>query len=224
MRRSVDSRKSKVDSFGSRIRIRIRIWIRTFDFRLSTFDFFLRVLLLSLAACQGWGIDPDLERMIDQARHEPYEATSYFADQRVLRVPPAGTVPREQEFHIPPVDGFPPGIDGAAIRRGRKHFEITCAACHGVLGDGDSKVAENMSLRRPPSLHEERLRGRTPAQIYEIVTKGFGLMPALREQLPSVRERWEVVAYVKALQLSQGARLDELPPSVRQEAERQVGR
>ena len=175
------------------------------------------------AACQGWGIDPDLERMIDQKRFEPGEATTYFADHRILRVPPAGTVPRERVFHIPPADGFPAAMDLEALKRGRRRFEITCAACHGLIGDGDSKVAENMSLRRPPSLHEDRLRARTPAQIYEIVTRGFGLMPPLREQLPTVEERWEVVAYVKALQLSQGARLDELPPGVRGEAEQKVG-
>ena len=180
--------------------------------------------LLLLGACQGWGIDPDLERMIDQARVEPYEETPYFSDHRVLRVPPAGTVPRERVLGLPPAEGFPVAIDAAALRRGRKLYQITCATCHGLAGDGESKVAENMSLRRPPSLHDETIKHRTPGQIYEVVTRGFGLMPALGEQLPAVQERWEVVAYVKALQLSQGARLGELPPAIRDEAERSLPR
>jgi mono/diheme cytochrome c family protein len=141
----------------------------------------------------------------------------------VLRVPPAGTVPRERVLGLPPAEGFPVALDAAALRRGRKLFAITCAACHGLAGDSDSKVAENMSLRRPPSLHDPSLRNRTPGQIYEVVTRGFGLMPPLGEQLPAVQERWEVVAYVKALQLSQGARLQELPPGLRDEVERSLG-
>ena len=173
------------------------------------------------AACQGWGIDPDLERMIDQPKVETYEASAAFADGRGTRPPPPGTVPRERRFLAAAVDGYPMPLSRPLVERGRRRFEIVCAACHGLLGDGDSKVAENMSLRRPPSLHDPRLLALAPARLVEIMTKGYGLMPPLVEQLP-LDDRWAVAAYVKALQLSQHARLSELPPAIRARAEEQL--
>ncbi len=92
-----------------------------------------------------------------------------------------------------------------------------CAACHGLAGDGDSPVARNMALRKPPSLHEPRIRALPAGRLYAVVRDGYGLMPSYAEEL-SVGERWAVVAYVRALQLSQGARLAELPPELRSEA------
>jgi cytochrome c553 len=176
------------------------------------------LFLVALASCQGWGIDPDLERMIDQPRIETYESSSAFADGRGTRLPPAGTVPREHLFIAPSADGYPMPLGRDVLLRGRRRFEIVCAACHGLLGDGASKVAENMSLKRPPSLHDDRLRALTPARLVEIMSKGYGLMPALVEQLRP-EDRWAVAAYVKALQLSQHARLSELPPTLRAAAE-----
>jgi len=179
------------------------------------------VAALLAAGCQGWGIDPDLERMIDQAKVETYEPSAAFADGRGTRPPPPGTVPRERRFLVPPGNGYPVPLTRPLLERGRRRFEIVCAACHGLLGDGESKVAENMSLRRPPSLHDPRLRGLAPARLVEIMSKGYGLMPPLVEQLP-LEERWAVAAYVKALQLSQNARLAELPAPIRAKAEAQV--
>ena len=186
-----------------------------------------RTALLGLAlsaavlagACQAWGVDPDLERMIDQPKLEPYEASPVFADGRGLRLPPPGTVPRERRFLAAAGDGYPMPLSRALVERGRRRFEIVCAACHGLVGDGTSKVAENMSLRRPPSLHEAEVRAMPPTRLVEIMTRGYGLMPPLVEQLP-LEDRWAVAAYVKALQLSQHARLAELPAEIRARAEK----
>jgi mono/diheme cytochrome c family protein len=180
-------------------------------------------LLVIVAACGEKADVIDWLRMKDQAKAMPYGESEYFADGRAMRVPPAGTMPRERlpnddalatgmigDAYVPTI---PVPVDLALLTRGRERFDITCAACHGLVGDGDSEVARNMRLRRPPSLHEPRIRAYPPGRIYRTVAEGFGLMPSYRMQL-SVRDRWAVVAYVRALQLSQGVKLASLPPDL----------
>lgn len=151
--------------------------------------------------------DPTFARMLAQRRTKPYAASSAFEDGKSMRDPPLGTLARD-------ADPAPPPITRELLRTGRARFERVCAACHGVAGDGASVVATKMMQRAPPSLHEERLRGFTRERIHTVVTIGYGLMPSLADVLdPS--ERWAVVAYVKALQLSQHARVAELPPDLR---------
>jgi hypothetical protein len=94
-----------------------------------------------------------------------------------------------------------------------------CAVCHGVLGDGDSQVALNMSLRRPPSLH--LYRDRPDGYIFQVISRGFGLMPSYAGSI-SVHDRWAVVAYVRALQLSQFASVDQLPAELRGRLEKET--
>jgi mono/diheme cytochrome c family protein len=103
------------------------------------------------------------------------------------------------------------------LARGRKKFDIHCAVCHGVLGDGESQIALNMSLRKPPSLHANA-RAAGDGWIYQVITNGFGLMGSYATEL-TVEDRWAVVAYVRALQLSQAASMDQVPPSAREELE-----
>lgn len=109
------------------------------------------------------------------------------------------------------------------LRVGRERFDIHCAACHGALGDGASPVARKMQLRPPPSLHLARIRAFSPGRLFQVVQYGYGLMPSYAGVL-SLRERWAVVAYVQALQLSQYARVAELPGGVRAEVERELAR
>jgi mono/diheme cytochrome c family protein len=107
------------------------------------------------------------------------------------------------------VTTFPLKVDRPLVALGKKRFDITCATCHGPVGDGDSIVAHQMSLRPPPSLHN--YIDRPPGYIYEVITHGFGLMASYAGELP-VRERWAVVAYIRALQLSQATPLAKAPP------------
>jgi mono/diheme cytochrome c family protein len=100
------------------------------------------------------------------------------------------------------VADFPLEIDVADVRWGRTRFEIFCATCHGTLGTGQTQVAENMRLRKPPSLHSAAIRAYPPGRIFAVISRGYGLMPSYAGQL-SVADRWAVVAYVQALQLSQ---------------------
>lgn len=187
---------------------------------------------LALCSCENLGIPPiDLERMINQEKYESYEATPYFPDRRVMRTPPEGTVPRERIVGEPLLtrgwaEGeylkeLPMPLTRELLDRGQDRFDIFCAACHGLLGDGISQVAENMTLRKPPSLLTQRIREMPPGRIYYVIAEGYGLMPSYAEEL-SLEDRWAVVAYLRALQLSQGVPLADLPARLREEARREL--
>jgi mono/diheme cytochrome c family protein len=178
--------------------------------------------LLALAAC------PRLDPMQRQQKYKAYQASEYYDDGIAMRLPPAGTVPFRST--IDPAVGTGLGPDGkplavsplpvtaASIARGRARFEVYCAACHGVLGDGQSQVALNMSLRRPANLHA--YRDVPDGYVFRVITHGFGLMPSYAAQI-APEDRWAVVAYVRALQLSQYANLEQLPPEARSRLEKE---
>jgi mono/diheme cytochrome c family protein len=167
------------------------------------------------------------ERMIDQPRGKPYKASPYFADGRLMRLPPTGVVPAgapEARSVRTGLDGnayltvIPRNIDGALLERGRDGFDVHCAACHGLLGDGNSVVAEHLSLRKPPSLVDEPVRSFPPGRVFQVMSDGYGMMPSYASAL-AVDERWAVVAYLRALTLTAHAELDALPPEIRQRAQ-----
>lgn len=135
--------------------------------------------------------DPTLARMLDQRRADPF-------DGKAMRTPPPGTVPTD-------ADEEPPPVTRELLVLGRSRFERTCAACHGIAGDGRSVVASKMQHRKPPSLHEPRIRALSAAQVFAVVTQGYGLMPSYAAMLTE-RERWAVAAYVQALQLAVGSK------------------
>jgi mono/diheme cytochrome c family protein len=174
-----------------------------------------------LAGCPAW--DP----MQRQAKVKPYQPSAYHADGLAMRAPPPGTVAHgaagvaAAETGLGP-DGvplprIPVAVTPALLETGRRRFDVHCAVCHGLLGDGESQVALVMSLRRPPSLH--LYRDVPDGYLYQVISQGFGLMPAYAADLPP-QERWGVVAYVRALQLSQRAPVGALPAPVRSELER----
>jgi mono/diheme cytochrome c family protein len=178
--------------------------------------------LLALAAC------PRLDPMQRQQKYKAYQSSEYFDDGIAMRQPPDGTVPFRST--VDPAVGTGLGPDGkplavsplpftaASIARGRARFGVYCAVCHGVLGDGESQVALNMSLRKPANLHTYR---EVPdGYIFRVITHGFGLMPSYAAQLPP-EDRWAVVAYVRALQLSQYASLEQLPAEARARLEKE---
>lgn len=175
--------------------------------------------------------EPGLERMLEQPRVDPYEESWLFDDGMAMRTPPRGSVPVERRVGDPRVsdgmldgayvDEIPIPIDRALVERGRLRFEIHCGVCHGIAGDGLSIVAENMELRKPPSLHEPRIRALPVGRMYQVIRTGYGLMPPYAAQLP-VYERWAVVAYVRALQLSRNADVSMLPQDVRAALEREA--
>lgn len=191
-----------------------------------------RLFLIMGSMLLACGCEWDFERMIDQRRYDPFDPNEYFDNGSTMRHPPPGTVPWASE--VPPraisegmqndllVTEIPVLVTNELMQRGRNRFEIFCAPCHGVLGDSDTFVARNMTLRPPPSLHEPRLRAYSPGRIYRVIAQGFGLMPSYAARL-AIADRWAVVAYVQALQLSQYAELDDLPDDLRGEWRREAG-
>ena len=174
-------------------------------------------LLLLVVGCNRVAANIDFERMIDQAKYEAYEADA-------MRAPPAGTVPRERVLDDPArdadgahVETIPVRVDALLLARGRDRFERFCAACHGVLGTGNPPVVENMALRPPPSLHTREIAEEPPGELFDTITRGYGLMPSYRAELEP-RDRWAVIAYLRALWLSQRAELAALPPGWQREA------
>jgi mono/diheme cytochrome c family protein len=184
--------------------------------------------LLTAAACEGVLPAPDLERMREQPSYRPYDRSARFADQRAMRPPPDGTIPHDRVLGRPAltegiersayVIAIPVPVNRGLLARGRVRFETFCAACHGVAGDGVSEVARNMALRKPPSLVAAPVTGFPPGRVFQVITRGYGLMPSYAAEL-TVRDRWAVVTYVEALQLSAHSPLSALPPEVRGEAQ-----
>ncbi len=185
-------------------------------FRLSA----LVLAALALAACR--------QDMHDAPRIEPYEASDFFADNRGSRAAPAGTVARgwlrdDEALYAGKVDGqlvdaFPFAISHDDLKRGQQRFNIYCSPCHGRLGDGNGMVVQR-GLRQAASYHNDRLRQEKLGYFYDVITNGFGAMQGYADQVP-VRDRWLIVAYVRALQLSQNAKVDDVPADKRGALER----
>jgi mono/diheme cytochrome c family protein len=189
------------------------------------------LLLLVAAGCDGVLPAPDLERMIHQRNVRPYAPSGLFSDGRAMRPPPAGTISRDRVVGDPLLtEGaaggqlaarIPLAVDRALLERGRNRFDVFCAACHGLRGDGISPVAHNMDLRKPPSLLEAPVTTFPPGRIFQVISLGYGLMPSYASRL-DVRDRWATVAYLGALQTSQAVALDELPPDLRARAAKEL--
>ena len=165
--------------------------------------------------------------MHDTPRYEPLEASAFFADGRSARPVGVGTIPRgglrEDEHYFTGkrggqfVDTFPAAVDKRALERGRERYDIYCSPCHDRSGAGRGMVVRR-GFRQPSSLHEPRLRESAPGYFFDVITNGFGVMPAYAAQIP-VAYRWAIVAYVRALQLSQNVKVADLPPGDRTKLE-----
>jgi mono/diheme cytochrome c family protein len=190
------------------------------------------LLALGATAC-GVLPEPDFERMIDQRSYRAYEPApkSMFADGRAMRPPPEGTISRDRVLGRPAftagvvdaryVEAPPVTVDRARLERGRDRFDVFCAACHGLRGDGVSTVARRMTLRKPPSLLVAPVTTFPAGRTFQVISEGYGLMPSYASEM-SVDDRWNVVAYLRALTLSQSVPLDRLPSDLRARAEKEL--
>jgi mono/diheme cytochrome c family protein len=113
-------------------------------------------------------------------------------------------------------DLFPFAIDMAALERGRERYNIYCIVCHGATGEGDGMVVRR-GYQKPPSYYEDRLQeGTTPAaHFFDVITNGWGAMPAYAEQIPA-EDRWKIIAYIRALQMSRKLKMQDLTPEDQQ--------
>jgi Cytochrome C oxidase, cbb3-type, subunit III len=165
--------------------------------------------LALLILCAGCRLD-----MHVQPRYNPLAKSDFFADQRSARPLVEGTVARG-ELHDDtyfytgklgnnPGDYMPFAVTKDDLERGRSRFDIYCSPCHSRLGDGNGYIPTRGFSRKPPSFHIERLEKAPVGYIFNVMTEGFGIMPDYASQIPP-RDRWCIVAYIRALQLSQHA-------------------
>jgi mono/diheme cytochrome c family protein len=174
---------------------------------------------LMLAGCR--------QDMHDQPRYRPLAASTFFADGRSARPAVPGTIARG---HLRTDAKFYKGRDGAnlvaelpipvtreVLNRGRERFNIYCSPCHSRTGDGEGMVVQR-GFRHPPTFHQERLHNAPVGHFYDVITNGFGAMASYASRIP-VNDRWAIVAYVRALQLSHNATIDDVPPAERSKLE-----
>jgi mono/diheme cytochrome c family protein len=105
-------------------------------------------------------------------------------------------------------------VDRKLLERGEERYNIFCSPCHGLQGDGNGMIAMR-GMKRPPTYHQERLRQSPNGYFYDVITNGFGQMYSYSAQIPA-RDRWAIIAYIRALQLSRNAKVAELPADLRE--------
>jgi mono/diheme cytochrome c family protein len=163
--------------------------------------------------------------MHDQPKYKAFRRSDFFGDERSARPLVEDTVARGQlradaayytgKRGTMPIDALPVAVTPALLRRGQERYGIYCTPCHGQTGRGDGMVVQR-GYRRPPSFHIDRLRNEKTGYFFDVITSGFGAMPDYAAQVP-VADRWAIVAYLRALQLSENARLEDVPADRRAE-------
>ncbi len=191
-----------------------------FVIRLSSFVVTLVLVAFLANACASAS---SLQLMANQPRYDPYEPSEFFADGTSSRQPVFDTLtygqPRMNSLlYTGQVDGedaetYPFPITTEVMARGQERYTIFCAPCHGGVGDGNGIVAQR-GFCCVASLQQERLQGAPPGHLFDVITNGIGTMPSYGFQIP-LRDRWAIIAYVRALQLSQNATIDDVPATKR---------
>jgi len=157
--------------------------------------------------------------MHNQAKYKPFARNAFFADQRASRPLVAGVVARgrldEDEAFFKgnlngtPVTANPLGSSREVLLRGQQRYNIYCTPCHDRTGSGEGMIVQR-GYKQPPSFHDARLRAVPDGYFFQVMTNGFATMPAYAAQVPA-RDRWAIVAYIRALQLSQNATVADVP-------------
>ena len=157
--------------------------------------------------------------MHNQPKYRPLRPSPLFADGASARPLVEGTIARgtlqEDEAFFTgkigtaTVKEMPFAITATDLDRGQERFNIFCTPCHDMTGSGKGMVVQR-GYRPPPSFHDPRLRAADPGYIFDVITNGFGAMPDYRTQIDA-RDRWRIVAYVRALQISHAATAADVP-------------
>jgi len=165
------------------------------------------------------------QNMDFQERFDPQESNDFFADGRAMRAPVRGTVARgflkedTQYWTGRDANGAftdnPLTVDMAVLERGREMYDIYCSVCHGLAGDGQGIIMTGGYGYVPaPSYHTDLLRAQPDGHYYDALTWGIRSMPGYGTQI-KVEDRWAIVAYIRALQRSQAASVNDVPESER---------
>jgi cytochrome c5 len=170
---------------------------------------------IGLTGC-GYSLRQD---MANQPRQNPLSPSTFFPDGRSARPLAENTVARgeiaDDEILVPKdSNAFPLPLTPELLERGQERYDIFCSPCHGLQGDGQGLVTMR-GMKHPPSYHQDRLRAEPNGYLYDVVTNGFGAMYGYSAQIPP-RDRWAIIAYVRALQLSRNAHVADLPANLRE--------
>src|ERR1700751_4387156 len=165
--------------------------------------------------------------MANQPKNRPESPSDFFADGRSVRPLVENTVARgaiDNDVYNVPKDfaGFPPAVklDAKLLHRGQDRYKIFCTPCHGLQGDGSGMIAAR-GMKHPPSFHIDRLRQAPNGYFYDVITNGFGAMYSYSERIPPA-DRWAIIAYIRALQLSRNAKAADLSPEQRQKLDEAI--
>jgi len=167
----------------------------------------------------GAGCDALRQDMANQPKNKPLSPSEFFDDGRSERPLVENTVARgslaDDELFVPKdSNNFPLPVNQTLLERGEERYKIFCTPCHGLQGDGNGMISIR-GMKHPPSFHQDRLRQAPNGHLFDIITNGFGAMYGYSAQIPP-RDRWAIVAYVRALQLSRNAKLADLPAELRE--------
>jgi len=150
--------------------------------------------------------------MKDQPRYTPLQSSAFYADGRSSRDPVPGTVARGQLYDDDAlyrglnaegsfVSQLPVELSAALLVRGQQRFDIFCSPCHSRVGDGRGMIVQR-GFKAPTTFHDPRLRAVSVGYLFDVITSGFGQMSGYASQV-STQDRWAIVSYIRALQLSQ---------------------
>jgi mono/diheme cytochrome c family protein len=186
----------------------------------------LAALALMAAGCGSPKLSA--QAMAQQPRFEALEGAPELREAQSAQPLVPGTVPRGyladdtllttgRNPDGTPSDGFPFTLTAEDLTEGQRAYNDYCVPCHDAAGTGQGMVVQ-LGYSPPPSLHADRLRAAPAGHFFVVMTEGHGQMPSYAEQIDA-RTRWQIVAYVRALQLSQNATLDDVPAAERAELE-----
>lgn len=157
--------------------------------------------------------------MANQPRQNPLSPAEFFSDDRSERPILDNTVAHgslaDDDLFVPKDSNvFPLPLTEELVERGKDRYTIFCSPCHGLQGDGMGMVTLR-GMKHPPSYHQDRLRNVPNGYIFDVITNGFGAMNGYSAQL-NPHDRWAIVAYVRALQVSRNAHVADLPANLKE--------
>jgi mono/diheme cytochrome c family protein len=176
-------------------------------------------LVLALAGVSLLSLGCSRLDMQDQPKFKAQGTNDFFVDARDGRPELEGTIARGQlnedtayyegkDAAGNDIEAFPLAVDKTFLERGHQRYDIYCSPCHGRLGNGLGMVVQR-GFKQPPSYHIDRLRNAPVGHFFDVITNGYGAMLNYSQQI-QVRDRWAIVAYIRALQYSQNANANDL--------------
>lgn len=179
--------------------------------------FFLLIAFVFLTGCDLVPL-----HMRDQPKYKPLAESHFYADGLSARPIPANTVPHgewgaiklDEAFYTGKINGqyvdtFPMPVTLELVQRGQERYNIFCSPCHSRVGDGQGMIVQR-GFKQPSSFHIDRLRQQPVGYFYDVISNGFGTMYSHSARI-NPADRWAIVAYIKALQLSQNVTLNDVP-------------